>query len=118
LQTQPIAVKKATAGFIISLIAGIIILINGLLMFALTSVVAGIGIGAGLIDVGAAVALYGAIGLLFAIIVIVGAILIYIPGKEILGGILVLIFSIVSIIIGRFLHRLNPWHRRWRFRYR
>jgi len=54
----------------------------------------------GLPIAGAAFAVYGAIGLLFAIIVIVGAILIYRPGKEILGGILVLVFSILSIIIG------------------
>jgi hypothetical protein len=108
LQTQttapPTVVKKATAGFIISLIAGIIILINALFIFALSSFVGSIigsaGI-SGVTDVVAAgVVLYGAIGLLFAIIVIVGAIMIYMPGRETIGGILVLIFSILSIIIG------------------
>jgi len=41
-----------------------------------------------------------AVGTIFAILVIIGAILIYMPGKEVIGGILVLIFSILSIVIG------------------
>ena len=41
-----------------------------------------------------------AIGVILAILVIIGAILIYMPGKEIIGGILVIIFSILSIFIG------------------
>ena len=41
-----------------------------------------------------------AVGTIFAILVIVGAILIYVPGKETIGGILVIIFSILSIVIG------------------
>jgi len=98
--TPPAVVKKATAGFIISLIAGILILINALLVFALTSLIGGIGASVGLPELGAAIALYGTVGLVFAIIVIVGAIMIYMPGREVIGGILVLIFSILSIIIG------------------
>jgi len=102
LVTTTTAPKKATAGFVISLIAGIFILINALMVFALSAFIGGLtsfvpGVG-GLL--GAAMTLYGAIGLLFAIIVIIGAILIYMPGKEIIGGILVLIFSILSIVIG------------------
>jgi hypothetical protein len=93
-------VKRATIGFVISLSAGVIILINALMLFAVTSILGGIGMGLGLFGVGAAVALFGALGVIFAIIVILGAILIYMPGKEILGGILVLIFSILSIVIG------------------
>jgi hypothetical protein len=30
----------------------------------------------------------------------VGAVLIYMPGKEVVGGIIVLIFSLLSIIVG------------------
>lgn len=104
MQTQPAQVKKATAGFIISLIAGILILINGLAWFALRSFVSSfmpIGV-PGVGDVAAAaeatLALLGAIGVIFGIIVLVGAILIYMPGKEVVGGILVLIFSILSIV--------------------
>lgn len=102
--TSPSEVKKATAGFVISLIAGILILINALLWFALTSLITSIGEFVpipGMAETAAATtALFGAIGLIFAIIVLIGSILIYMPGKEILGGILVLIFSILSIIIG------------------
>jgi len=101
--TTTSAPKKATAGFIISLIAGIMILINALMFFALTSIVGSIPMPVsipGMELVEAVFATMGMIGLIFAIIVIVGAILIYMPGKEIIGGILVLIFSILSIVIG------------------
>jgi len=103
--TQPAEVRKAIAGFIISLIAGILILINALIIFALTTVISSFAsfLPSGVPGAEAAaalIALYGAVGLIFAIIVIVGAILIYMPGKEKVGGILVLIFSILSIIIG------------------
>lgn len=103
LVTTTTAPKKATAGFIISLIAGIMILINALMFFALTSFVGSIPMPVtipGMELVEAVFATIGMIGLVFAIIVIIGAILIYMPGKEIIGGILVLIFSILSIIIG------------------
>ena len=101
--TTTTAPKKATAGFIVSLIAGIMILINALMFFALTSIVDSLPVPVsvpGMELVEAVFATFGMIGLIFAIIVIVGAILIYMPGKEIIGGILVLIFSILSIIIG------------------
>lgn len=106
--TPPAPVKKATAGFAISLIGGIIILINGLLILAAASLLSSLG---GLIPTipgvpevtGAAIAfvqMIGAAGTIFAIIVIIGAILIYMPGKEIIGGILVIIFSLLSIVVG------------------
>ncbi len=106
--TPPAPVKKATAGFAISLIGGIIILINGLLILAAASLLSSF---MGLIPTGipgtdltgAAVTfvqMLGAAGTIFAIIVIIGAILIYMPGKEIIGGILVIIFSLLSIVVG------------------
>lgn len=39
-------------------------------------------------------------GIIFAILVIIGAILIYMPGRETIGGIIVLGFSILSIFVG------------------
>jgi len=89
-------VKKATAGFIVSLIAGILILINGLIFIAGAAIFESLGLGmfTGM------VAAFGAVGLIFAILVIIGAILIYMPGREVIGGILVIIFSILSIFIG------------------
>ncbi len=100
--------KKATAGFAISLIAGIIILINGLIILAAASLLSSLtgfiptGIPGGDLT-GAAITfvqMLGAAGTIFAIIVIIGAILIYMPGKEIIGGILVIIFSLLSIVVG------------------
>ena len=94
--TEVKEVKKATAGFIISLIAGVLILINALVFVALASFFEDLGLefATGIM------AGFGAIGLIFAVLVIIGAILIYMPGKEVIGGILVLIFSILSIFIG------------------
>ena len=92
--------KKATVGFIISLIAGILILINGLLFVGIAGIVGsipGMDVIPGITEM---IAGFATVGLIFAIIVIIGAILIYMPGKEIIGGILVLIFSILSIFIG------------------
>ncbi len=96
--------KRATIGFALSLIAGIFILLNGLAFIALQSLlnsiidivpmpveIPGIGFAESVF------ATIGAIGVVFAIIVLVGAILIYMPGKEMIGGIIVLIFSILSI---------------------
>jgi hypothetical protein len=97
--------KRATIGFALSLVAGIFILLNGLAFFALQSLLNSI------IDfipmpvqipgmelVESVFATFGAIGVVCAIIVLVGAFLIYMPGKEVIGGIIVLIFSIVSIV--------------------
>lgn len=98
--------KRATAGFIISLIGGIINAIVALLIIAAGSLIGqledtmggfGFGIGPGLGLAEVVVTTWGAIGLILSIVVIVGAILIYMPGKEVIGGILVLIFSIISI---------------------
>jgi len=103
--TPPAAPKRATIGFVISLIAGILILINALMWFALRSIIGGLTPSVpGIIEAGAIaeamITLLGAAGLIFAIIVLVGAWLIYSPGKETIGGVLVLIFSILSIVTG------------------
>jgi len=98
-------VKKATAGFIISLIAGVLILINALLIVGIAGVVGSWAAWVPEAEEAAGVVstffyAWAGAGLIFAILVIIGAILIYMPGREVLGGILVLIFSILSIIIG------------------
>jgi KaiC/GvpD/RAD55 family RecA-like ATPase len=91
------AVKKATAG-IMSLIAGIIILINGIgfvpLIGITLSEVSDIPI-----SVPGILALLATAGITLGFIVIIGAILIYIPGKEVIGGTLVIISSFLSIVI-------------------
>jgi hypothetical protein len=93
------------AGFAISFVAGILILLGGLLLVAMqsfiNSIIDFIPMPVTIPGIGFAQAVFatiGAIGLVFGIIVIVGAFLIYMPGKEIIGGIIVLIFSILSIV--------------------
>lgn len=91
--------KKATAGFIVSLIAAIIILANAVLITVASGILAGLT-GDIIGFTGELLIVWAAVGVIFAIIVMVGAIMIYMPGKETVGGILVIIFSILSIIIG------------------
>ena len=91
-------VKRATAGFIVSLIGGIIDAIVALIIIGVGGFIAGVEETVpGVSEIGLLTATWGAIGLILAILVIVGAILIYMPGKEVIGGILVLVFSIISL---------------------
>jgi hypothetical protein len=91
-------VEKATAGFIISLIAGIIDALVAVGLIALGSFLAGLEETIGFsLGAGFTVATLGTIGLILAILVIIGAVLIYMPGKEVIGGILVLVFSVISL---------------------
>ena len=105
MTTAPTSPKRAMAGFAISFVAGILIVLGGLVFFALQSIINSIidfvpmpvqipGIG----FAESVFATIGAIGVVMGIIVLVGAFLIYMPGKEIIGGIIVLIFSIISIV--------------------
>jgi len=50
--------------------------------------------------VGLALTIVGAIAVVFAILVIIGALLIYNPGTQVVGGVIVIIFSALSIIVG------------------
>lgn len=94
--------KRATVGFAISLVAGIIILLNGIWLLYLGSIASALGeLIPGLGDIlGVGLTLLGGIGVVFAIIILIGAWLIYTPGREMIGGILVLVFSIISIVTG------------------
>jgi hypothetical protein len=91
--------KRASVGFIVSLIAGILILINSIAFFALADFIASLGDMLPFFVDGIFETL-GAVGAIIALVVIVGGFLIYMPGKETIGGIMVIIFSIVSIVIG------------------
>ncbi len=91
--------KKATSGFIVSLIGGILILINAVAFVGLAEFVESLG-GVLPFIVEDIFLILAAVGSILAILVIIGAILIYMPGKETIGSILVIIFSIISIVIG------------------
>lgn len=94
-------VKKATAGFIVSLIAGIFILINAIIIVVGAAFIEDIiGVVPELSLLTGMLAGVAAVAFIFAGLVIIGAILIYMPGKEKIGGILVLVFSILSIFFG------------------
>lgn len=87
------AEEKPTAAFALSLVAGIFILLNGLIIAFMGAIFAVI-----FPALGAAIALFG---LIFGIIVILGAGLMYSkPSAVKTGAIIVLIFSILSIVIG------------------
>lgn len=92
-------VKRATAGFALSLVAGIFVILDGLFLLVASSILKDLGVG-DIAGVGLTLDVLGMLGVVFAIIIFIGAWLIYTPGKEMLGGILVLIFSIISIITG------------------
>ncbi len=50
--------------------------------------------------VGLALTIVGVIAVVFAILVIIGAFLIYNPGTQVVGGVIVIVFSALSIIVG------------------
>lgn len=83
--------ETPTGGFILSLIAGILILINGGIIAAIGSMF--------LAFLPVASVVIAAAGLIFGIVVIIGAILLY-KGKTMIGGILVILFSLFSLSIG------------------
>lgn len=94
--------EKPTAGFVLGLIGGIFILLNALLIIAAAAIFAGLsglpGMPAGASDI---VTIYAAIGLIFALLVLVGAVLMYMrPQQHVMWGVVVLLFSLFSIIIG------------------
>ena len=90
--------EKATIGFIISLIGSILILVQGLLLIVssffiwhiLENIMRNIKFLSGMVTI---------LGLI-TLIIIFGAVLIYKPGNETVGSILVLVFSIVSFFVG------------------
>ena len=72
-------VRRATAGFIVSLIAGVLILINAVAFFSLADFVASFGSMVPIIPffVEGVLEILAAIGVILAIIILIGAILIF-----------------------------------------
>lgn len=95
--------SKPTAAFVLSLIGGVLIVICGLgyaVLGAVCGSIASMAPGGG--GAGAAIFLYMALGLISGIIVIAGAVMINKaePDKVKNGSILVILFSIVSLVSG------------------
>jgi len=98
---KPVA-KKATVGFALSLVAGILILLQGIVRLVRTQWIMEFGMDEFRRRIFGEVlaTTLGIIAVVFGIIVIIGAYLIYQLGKEVVGGILVIVFSAVSIFTG------------------
>jgi uncharacterized membrane protein YidH (DUF202 family) len=94
--------KRAIIGSIISLLAGLLILIQGIVRLVRAEWALDFGFGEIPRRFFGATFLTtrGIFAVVFGIIVLLGAFLISRPGKEMAGGILVLVFSAMSIIAG------------------
>jgi len=103
MQTLPKPVaKKATVGFALSLTGGILILLQGTIRLVRAQWIVEFGMDEFRRRIFGEVlaTTLGIIAVVFGIIVIIGAYLIYQLGKEVVGGILVIVFSAVSIFTG------------------
>lgn len=98
----PVAPKKAKVGFALSLVAALSILAQGVVRIFRGEALAFLG-SEGLrqrVLAGLALEVVGVIAIIFAVLILLGAYLIYSPGKETMGAIIVLVFAAVSIITG------------------
>jgi hypothetical protein len=98
---SPAKVQRATAAFALSLVAGILILIQGIVRLLQGRALEISGIKDEIrrrILAGIALHIVGAIAVVFGILIVVGAVLLYQPEKETAGGIIVLVFSTLSIL--------------------
>ena len=100
IQTTPKR-QKATLGIAFSIMGAVLIFLRGLIRIIAGDVITFVGSDevrhrflAGL-----ALNLIGGVAVAFAILIIVGAYLIY-SGAEMTGGIIVIIFSVLSILVG------------------
>src|SRR5207247_3113898 len=89
--------EKPTAAFVLSLIGGLIILLVAIVIMAVMSAIGGLMIGVGA-DPNIAL-IYGAVGVIFALIVIVGAVMLYMkPQQHVAWGVFCYLFALLAII--------------------
>ena len=99
---QPVAQpKKAMLGFAFSLAGAILILLRGIVRIVVGDVItfAGSDVIRHRFLAGIALNILGGIAVLFAILILVGAYFIY-NRMEITGGVIVLVFAVLSIFVG------------------
>ena len=99
----PTKPKKPTTAFALSLTAGILVLIQGIVRLLQSRALEVSGVADEIrrrIFVGIALHIIGAVALIFAVLILVGAILMYQTSMRMTGALLVLVFSILSILIG------------------
>jgi len=98
--------ERPTAAFVLSLISGILVLLTGILILVAADLISSLGEGHmpgvpyPLELIGSLITVIGVVGLIFGILILVGATMIYSgePSKVRIGSILVLIFSILSLL--------------------
>jgi len=94
--------EKPTAAFALSLIAGILILINGVILGAVGSFIAPFIPGMG--EKALVTGILGTVmvvGIILGLIVIVAAVMLYRnPAQKTMWGVIILVLSIISIFIG------------------
>jgi len=99
-ETLPTPPKRAKIGFALSLVGALLILAQGIVRIFRGEILVFTG-SEGLrrhVLAGLGLEVVGVIAIAFAILISVGGYLIYSPGKETYGGIIVLVFAAVSII--------------------
>lgn len=98
----PAPPKRATIGFAFSLAAALVILAQGIVRILRGEAIAFLGSDElrRRVLAGLALQVVGVFAIIFAILILVGAYFSYSPGKETLGGIIVLVFAALSIITG------------------
>ena len=98
----PAPPKRATVGFALSLVAALVILAQGIVRILRGEAIAFLGSDELRRRVlsGLRMEFVGTIAIIFAILILLGAYFIYSPGKETIGGIIVLVFAAISIITG------------------
>jgi len=93
--------EKPTAAFVVSLIGGIFILLGAIFMMVLSSILGSFAIGVGVGAAASLLIIYGAVGLIFAILVMVGAVMLWMkPHSHVAAGVIILLFSLFSLISG------------------
>jgi uncharacterized protein DUF6114 len=86
--------EKPTAAFVLSLIGGIFILLGALLWISIGSFIGALGFG----NFGLGPTLLGAVGVIFALIIIIGGVMMYMkPQQHVMWGVIVLVLTIVSV---------------------
>lgn len=93
--------KLTITAFALSLVAGILILIQGIVRLAQSRALEISGVEDEIrrrILAGIALHIVGAIAVVFGVIIVVGAVLMYKLEKEVVGGLIVLVFSLLSIL--------------------
>lgn len=94
--------EKPTAGFVLGLIGGILILLEGLFLVVAASATSALGGLYGVpFDFGGLLLALAAIGLIFALVVLLSSVMLYMrPASHVLWGVILLLFSIFSFVIG------------------